>query len=145
MRGLRLMRGLWLLLPLLLTACQDREARAQNAELSRRVAALEAEVQALRKDRASPPALTPPADAAAVTARAAARNCATQLARTLEDYRRGSLEGRYPGAAEVSLPPPCQNQTVRWQTRTAQAYAFSVVGEDGQVLAGGEGPYTDSD
>ena len=135
------MRGAWLLLPLLLTACQDREARAQNAELTRRVAALEAEVQALRaKGTASAGAPTPPNDAAAVTARAAAQNCATQLARTLEDYRRGSLEGRYPGAAEVSLPPPCRNQTVRWQARTAQAYAFSVVGKDGQVLAGGEGP-----
>ena len=78
-------------------------------------------------------------------ARAAARNCATQLARTLEDYRRGSLEKQYPAAGDIALPPPCQNQTVRWQTRTAQAYAFSVVGEDGQVLAGGEGPYTDSD
>lgn len=128
-----------LLLPLLLSACQDREARAQNAELARRVTALETEVQTLKKEQASS-GLTPPADAAAVTARAAAQNCATQLARTLEDYRRGSLEGRYPEAADMALPPPCQNQTVRWQTRTAQAYAFSVVDAAGKVLAQGQGP-----
>ena len=128
-----------LLLPLLLSACQDREARAQNAELARRVAALESEVQSLKKEQAAP-GLTPPADAAAVTARAAARNCATQLARTLEDYRRGSLEKRYPAAGDIALPPPCQNQKVRWQTRTAQAYAFSVVDGAGAVLAEGQGP-----
>ena len=105
-----------LLLPLLISACQDREARAQNAELARRVAALETEVQMLKKEQAAP-GLTPPADAAAVTARAAARNCATQLARTLEDYRRGSLEKRYPAAGDIALPPPCQNQISSLATR----------------------------
>ncbi|MDO4245735.1 MAG: hypothetical protein Q4C89_06915, partial [Deinococcus sp.] len=84
------MRRLWVLLPLLLTACQDSAARQQNAELSRRVTALEAEVRALKREQATN---VPPADASEVTTRAAAQNCATQLSRTLEDYRRSSLEG----------------------------------------------------
>ena len=132
-----------LLLPLLLTACQDREARAQNAELTRRVTALEAEVQALKGRPQN--AGTPPADAAAVTARAAAQNCATQLSRALEDYRRASLDGRYPSAKELVLPPACENQSVRWQRQQADAYAFTVVDAQGAVLAGGKGSYTDSD
>ena len=131
------MRRLWVLLPLLLTACQDSTARQQNADLARRVTALEAEVRTLKREQAT---AAPPADASEVTARAAAQNCATQLSRTLEDYRRSSLEGRYPRPQDLTLPPACQNQTVKWQQQTAAAYAFTVQGAEGAALAEGKGP-----
>lgn len=127
-------------LPLLalLCACQDQQARTRNAELERRVTALEARVQRLegRGAEAGPS----PAGAAAVTARASAQNCAAELSRALETFRRVSLEGRYPTERELNLPPACEGEELRWEKRTAQAYAFTVRGEGEEVLARQSGP-----
>ena len=121
------------LLPLL-SACQDQTARQQNAALTRRVEALEAEVGALRGQSSSP------ADASGVTTRAAAQNCALQLSRQLEEYRRGSLSGEYPPRAGLRLPAACEGWQVRWNKLSAQAYSFAVLGGDGAELATGAGP-----
>lgn len=127
-------------LPLLalLCACQDQQARTQNAELERRVTALEARVQRLegRGAEAGPS----PAGAAAVTARASAQNCAAELSRALEGFRRVSLEQRYPTERELNLPPACAGERLSWEKRTAQAYAFTVRGTGGEVLARQSGP-----
>ena len=117
---------LLLLLPLVLSACQDREARAQNAELSRRVAALERGVTALKlKVEAGP---VPDADAQSVTMQAAAQNCANDLTRALELYRQDSIERRYPTRAELTLPDACAEQRVRWEKLEPQAYTFTLLG-----------------
>mgnify|MGYP007053956159 FL=1 len=123
---------LLLLLPLVLSACQDREARAQNAELSRRVAALERGVTALKlKVEAGP---VPDVDAQSVTMQAAAQNCANDLTRALELYRQDSIERRYPTRAELTLPDACAEQRVRWEKLEPQAYTFTLLGAAGQEL-----------
>ncbi|RJF72872.1 hypothetical protein D3875_16295 [Deinococcus cavernae] len=129
--------ALLLFLPALLSACQDQQARQQNAELGRRVAALEAEVKALRAER--PHTLTVDA-VTTVTVRAAAQNCALELARTLEQYRQDSLEHRYPSRTEMEFPDACKNQNVNWQNLSHQAYDFQVLGQDGKPLAKQAGP-----
>lgn len=130
------------LLPLaLLCACQDPQARARNAELERRVAALEAQVQALEAaDPGAASGQVPPTQAAAITARASAQNCAAELSRALEGFRRLSLEGRYPTERELNLPPACEGETLSWEKRTAQAYAFTVRSAGGEVIARQSGP-----
>lgn len=124
---------LLLLLPLALSACQDREARAQNAELSRRVAALERQVSALKLQLKAGP--VPDTNAQSVTMQAAAQNCANDLTRTLELYRQDSIERRYPTQAELTLPDACAEQRVRWVQLEPQAYTFTLLGAAGQELA----------
>lgn len=131
-----------LLLPLLLcvallTACQDQQARTQNQELQKRVAALEAEVQALKAAQASAPQ---PEDSAAFEAKAAAQNCANDLARTLETFRELSIDHRYPTPAQLETPDSCAGQRVNWLKLEAQAYTFAVSDTAGQELARQSGP-----
>ena len=128
--------ALLLLLPLL-CACQDQQARQQNAALTQRVAALEAQVKALQAAQAHAPSVTEAGD---VTVRAAAQNCALGLSRALEEYRQNSEESRYPTQAEVTLPQACDDEQVSWQTLEAQSYSFNVLGPDGKVLAQQSGP-----
>lgn len=116
-----------------MSACQDREARAQNAELSRRVAALEREFTALTLQLKAGP--VPDADAQSVTIQAAAQNCANDLTRALELYRQDSLERCYPTRAELTLPDACAEQRVRWVQLEPQAYTFTLLGAAGQELA----------
>lgn len=122
-----------LLLAPVLGGCQDQQARAQSEALTRRVAALEAQVRTLQSREQGPPATAP--NARAVTLRAAAQNCANDLTRTLETYREGSIDRRYPRAAELVLPDACMEQRVNWVNLDAQGYTFAITGDQGQVLA----------
>lgn len=132
--------GLLLLPALLLSGCRpagpDPEAARQLAELSARIDALESEVAELR---AGPP-VTGAVDASAVTARAAAQNCAGALARTLELFRQSSVGNRYPAPAQVRLPDACEGQRVGWKKLAGREYTFVVTGRDGEVLAQQSGP-----
>lgn len=127
-----------LLLVPLLAGCQDRQARAEQAALARRVTALEAEVRDLRGQGASLWPTLPQASEA--TVRAAAGNCATALARALETYRSGSLTSLYPTRAQLDTPDPCVGQRVEWVSLEAQRYAFRVLSAQGQELARQSGP-----
>lgn len=131
-----------LLLPLalvpLLAGCQDRQARADQAELARRVTALEAEVRTLRGQGAVLSPTLP--EASEATARAAAGNCATALARTLETYRSSSLDTRYPTRTQLEEPDACAGLRVEWTALEAQNYAFRVQSAQGQELARQSGP-----
>ena len=129
----RAARLLPLLLVPLLAGCHDRQARAEQAALVQRVTALEAEVRELRARGATLSPTLP--QASEVTARAAAGNCATALARTLETYRSGSLEARYPTHAGLDMPDACAGQRVEWTLLEAQRYAFRVLSAQGQELA----------
>lgn len=129
--------ALLLALPALLCACQDNQARQQNAQLAQRVAALEAEVKALQAARPNALTVNTVTD---VTVQAAAQNCAVELARTLEQYRQDSLEHRYPTRTEMEFPDACKNQNVDWQKLSHQAYDFRVLGRDGKPLAEQAGP-----
>lgn len=130
------MKRLWPLLLVLLTACQDGVARRENADLNRRVTALEAEVQTLKAQAQQAPA----ADAVAVTTRASAQNCALQLSRFLEGYRSSSPDDSYPtDTAEVVQPAACQGHRLKWRGLKADAYNFAVLGEGEQVLAEAQG------
>ncbi|WP_343758016.1 hypothetical protein [Deinococcus depolymerans] len=122
---------LLLLLAPLLGGCQDREARAQNADLTRRVEALERQLSAVQATQQS----GLPTDAGRVTARAAAQNCANSLTRTLETYRQNSLDRRYPAPAQLEVPDACVDQRVNWLTRSADAYTFTVTDAAGRELA----------
>ncbi|GHF59683.1 type II secretory pathway pseudopilin PulG [Deinococcus metalli] len=126
------------LLPLLLMpalgACQDTQARVQNEALTRRVAALEAQVQVLKAAQAR--ASTPDG----LEAQLSAQNCANDLTRALETYRENSIDGRYPTPAELDLPDTCTGQRVNWQALTAHAYTFSISGDGGRELARQSGP-----
>ncbi|MFC4638964.1 hypothetical protein [Deinococcus hohokamensis] len=124
------------LLLALLTGCQDQEARAQNEALTRRVAALEAQVRRLEGQQVR--SATP--DPGAVTLRAAAQNCANDLTRTLETFRESSIDRRYPPASQLVLPDACTEQHVNWQELEAQTYTFTVTDENGQELARASGP-----
>ncbi len=126
-----------LVLPLVLCACQDNQARQQNAELSRRVAALEQQVKALQEAQAHAPTV---AEAGDTTIRAAAQNCALGLARTLEEYRQNSEEDRYPATDDLELPQSCDGQKVKWKALKPQSYSFSVLSDSGQELAQQSGP-----
>lgn len=129
--------ALLLALPALLCACQDNQARQQNAQLAQRVAALEAEVKALQAARPNALTVNTVTD---VTVQASAQNCAVELARTLEQYRQDSLEHRYPTRTEMEFPDACKNQNVDWQKLSHQAYDFRVLGRDGKPLAEQAGP-----
>lgn len=118
----------------LLSACQDREARAETERLEARVAALEAQVQAL-KDVAGE---TGASGAGEVVARAAAQNCANDLDRFLETTRQDG--DAYPPARLVTLPDSCVDLRVNWRTLTPNAYAFDVTDLAGRRLATGRGP-----
>ncbi len=119
-----------LLLVPLLGGCQDREARAQNAELTRRVEALERQLSAAQADR--PAGIT--ADADRVVSEAAAQNCANNLTRELETFRQNSSDRIYPRPAQLALPDACIDHRVNWITRTDQAYTFSVTDTAGREL-----------
>lgn len=121
-----------LFLSLGLTACQDREARAEVARLEARVADLEARVEALR---AAAPSV--PADAAATVQQAAATHCEGDLSRTLELARQD--RGGYPSEAALTVPGSCQGFRVTWERLTSQRYAFRVLDGSGQALASGAG------
>ncbi|WP_229780783.1 hypothetical protein [Deinococcus malanensis] len=127
-----------LVLTPVLSGCQDQEARAQNEALTRRVAALEAQVRILRDREQAPPASAQ--DARTVTLRAAAQNCANDLTRTLETYREGSIDRRYPAAPELVLPDACMEQRVNWVALEAQTYTFTITGDEGQELARATAP-----
>lgn len=127
-----------LLLAPVLGGCQDQQARAQNEALGRRVAALEAQVRTLQNREQPTPAAAP--NARAVTLRAAAQNCANDLTRTLETYREGSIDRRYPAPAELVLPDACMGQRVNWTALDAQSYTFTITGNDGQELARASSP-----
>lgn len=129
--------ALLLALPALLCACQDNQARQQNAQLAQRVAALEAEVKALQAARPNALTVNTVTD---VTVQASAQNCAVELARTLEQYKQYSLEHRYPTRTEMEFPDACKNQNVDWQKLSHQAYDFRVLGRDGKPLAEQAGP-----
>lgn len=122
----------FMILPALLCACQDQEARRQNTELLQRVNALEKRVQALEGAQAHAPTV---AEADNATARAAAQNCAIELARSLETFKQNSLEHRYPAQSALTMPAPCLGQNVAWQELSPKAYQFTVNTDDGQVLA----------
>ncbi|WP_216321676.1 hypothetical protein [Deinococcus aestuarii] len=123
-----------LLLAVLLCSCQDREARAENARLQARVARLEAQVEALRREGRA----QDPARAGEVVLRAAAQNCAQDLARFLETTRQGG--GAYPPARLVTLPDSCLDLRVNWRQLGADAYAFDVADPGGRTLATGRSP-----
>lgn len=125
------MRRLLLLALLPLTACQDREARAEVTRLDARVSDLEARVEAL----AAAPSV--PADAAATVERAAATHCANDLSRTLELTRQE--RGGYPTQAALAVPGSCQGFRVTWERLTPQGYAFRVLDGSGRALASGAG------
>ncbi|UQN05101.1 hypothetical protein [Deinococcus sp. QL22] len=129
--------GAVVLLSVGLVGCQDRQARSENARLAARLSALEQQVKALRQAQAKAPAASTPEG---FMARAAAQNCANDLARTLETFRRDSIDGIYPTPARLMLPDSCIDQRVQWIRLTAQAYAFALTDEDGGVLARGSGP-----
>ncbi|WP_240741863.1 hypothetical protein [Deinococcus sp. KSM4-11] len=112
-----------------LSACQDTQARAQNEALTRRVAALEAQVRALKTAQAQD---APPAG---FEAKVSAQNCANDLARVLETYRENSIDRRYPQAAQLSLPDTCNGQRVNWVALSAHAFTFTVNDPGGQELA----------
>ena len=117
-----------------LGACQDTQARAQNEVLTRRVAALEAQVQALKAAQAR-------ADMqGSLEAQLSAQNCANDLTRALETYRENSIDGRYPTPAELNFPDTCASQRVNWRTLTSHAYTFTISGDGGQELARQSGP-----
>lgn len=127
----------FLLVPLL-AGCQDWQARADQEALSRRVTALEAEVRELRgRGAVLSPTLSKASEA---TARAAAGNCATALARALETYRSGSVETRYPTRSQLGQPDACAGQQVEWTALEAQSYVFRVLSAQGQELARQSGP-----
>lgn len=133
-----------LLLPLGLCACQDTQARQQNAALTEQVTQLQSRVTGLearlQKLEAAQPHAPSVAEAGNVTTRAAAQNCAVELARTLESFRQASLEHHYPTRQELELPDACSDQRVAWQTLSATQYAFTVNSASGQVLAQQSGP-----
>lgn len=129
--------GALVLLSFGLVGCQDRQARSENAQLQARIVALEQQVGKLRQAQAEAPA---PAAPDGFMARAAAQNCANDLSRTLETYRRDSIDGVYPTPARLMLPDSCIDQRVQWLRLTAQAYAFALTDESGGVLARGSGP-----
>lgn len=124
-------------LSVLLCACQDQEARRQNAELSAKVAALEQKVAALEQAQAHAPTVT---EADNATTRAAAQNCAIELSRTLETFKQNSLDHRYPSHQALEMPDSCSHQNVHWQNLSGRAYAFTVNTDDGQELARQTGP-----
>lgn len=121
--------ALLLLVPLL-GGCQDREARAQNAELTRRVEALERQLSAAQAARP----MSVPADADRVTSEAAAQNCANSLTRELETFRQNSIDRLYPTPAQLELPGACVDQRVNWIARSAGAYTFSITDPAGREL-----------
>ena len=123
------LRFLPLLLLPALTACQDSQVRAQNAELTRRVAALEAQVQGLRVAQAGTNS------AATSEARLSAQNCANDLARSLETYRENSIDRRYPAPAQLEVPDTCGAQRINWIRLSARAYTFTIGDPAGQPLA----------
>ena len=123
-----------LLLAAVLCGCQDREARAENARLGERVTRLEAQVEALRQERRA----QDPAQAGQVVLRAAAQNCANDLARFLETTRQDG--GAYPPARLVTLPDSCVDLRVNWRRLSADVYAFDVADRGGQTLASGRSP-----
>lgn len=109
-----------------LCGCQDREARAENARLAARVAALEAEVETLTAEQ-------PGADGDTVVMRAAAQHCANDLTRVLETLRQA--DGRYPAEAQLSLPEACLDLRISWRVLRPDAYRFGVSDARGRVLA----------
>ncbi|MFC3833817.1 MULTISPECIES: hypothetical protein [Deinococcus] len=115
------------LLPLL-SACQDTQARAENEALTRRVAALETQVQALKAAQVE-------VAAPDLEAQLSAQNCANDLTRALETYRENSIDGRYPAPAQLDLPETCGSQRVNWLRLDAAHYTFTVTGDRGQELA----------
>lgn len=125
-----------LLLPLL-AGCQDVQARQENAELTRRVAALETQVRTLKAAQTD---TALPDDAAAFEAKAAAQNCANALTRALETFRQDSIDRRYPTQAQLEVPDACQGQRVGWLTLRPQEYTFVVSSETGAELARQTGP-----
>ncbi|WP_291430920.1 hypothetical protein [Deinococcus sp.] len=120
-----------LILILLLTACQDREARAQNADLTRRVETLERQLNAVQTVQQKDP-LT---DAGRVTTRAAAQNCANSLTRELETFRQNSIDRLYPTAAQLDLPGACVDLRVNWLRQDTARYTFTVTDGQGRELA----------
>lgn len=130
-------RSVPLVFTALLTACQDQQARRQNAELEKRVAALEAEVKALQAVQVNGPTKTAVSD---VTVQAAAQNCAVELARKLELYRQDSLQHRYPQQSELEFPDACTGQKVVWQELKNNVYSFKVQDASGNTLAEQRGP-----
>lgn len=129
--------GVVVLLSLGLVGCQDRQARSENVRLEARIVALEQQMKTLKQAQAEAPAASAPDD---FMARAAAQNCANDLSRTLETYRRDSIDDSYPTPARLTLPDSCIDQRVQWLRLTAQTYAFALTDEDGGVLARGSGP-----
>ncbi|GGR62019.1 hypothetical protein GCM10008959_25090 [Deinococcus seoulensis] len=119
-----------LLLPLL-SGCQDREARAQNADLTRRVEALERQLNAVQTVQQKDP-LT---DAGRVTTQAAAQNCANSLTRELETFRQNSIDRAYPTPAQLDLPDACVDQRVNWLRQDTAQYTFTVTDRQGRELA----------
>ncbi|GAA5437973.1 hypothetical protein [Deinococcus aquaticus] len=119
-----------ILLPLL-SACQDREARAQNADLTRRVEALERQLNAVQTVQQKDP-LT---DAGRVTTQAAAQNCANSLTRELETFRQNSIDRLYPTPAQLELPGACVDQRVNWLRQDTAQYTFTVTDRQGRELA----------
>lgn len=134
------MRRFLPLLLLLLPACQHQAAQpgasqngaSQNAALEARVQALEAEVKALKAAQSGGFTLN---SARQVARDAAAQHCAVELARSLEQYRQDSLQGRYPQRAEVNVPDACMSQRVVWRQLTPHAYRFEVHDASGKALA----------
>lgn len=140
-RGVRLPPVKFRIIPLLclplLTACRDEQARQQNTELTRRVAALEAQVRALKAAQGRDSVNVNPA---AFEAKAAAQNCANALTLALETFRQDSLDRRYPPGQRLALPDACAGQQVNWLKLQAQAYTFTITDDTGQELARQSGP-----
>lgn len=126
-----------LVLLLGLAGCQDRQARSDNARLAARISALEQQVNRLKQAQAEAPAASAPDN---FMARATAQNCANDLSRTLETFRRDSIDGVYPTPARLMVPDSCVGQKIEWVRLTAKAYAFALVDEGGAELARGSGP-----
>lgn len=124
----------YLLLTLLLTACQTPQQRQQAAETQARLSKLEAQVANLQKEVDNLRSRSLTVNAPDLTQAAAADACALDLSRDLESYQEAN--DHYPTTDE-QLPPPgsCSDLKLKWVKRTEKAYAFQILDAGGQVLS----------
>lgn len=124
---------LYLLPVVFLCGCQNQGAREEAARLQQRVTKLEREVAQLKKGERAPTEGGGPTTAQ--LAQIAARACTQAVAQTMEEYRRRSLDNRYPRKEEWTPPTNCAEFKLEWAKLTAQSYHLRVLGADGRVAA----------
>lgn len=124
----------YLLLPLLLTACQTPQQRQETAQLQERVDKLEKQVAALQGQVDTLRSRSLTVNASSATQAAAADACALDVARDQQSYL--DANGHY-ATSDSQLPPPgsCSDLSLKWLKRAAQGYHFQVLDAGGQVLS----------